>query len=269
MVHADTLWREPKWTRFPEKESRSAGRVPTLGDFFAIKRGLATGKNSYFILTAEEIAARGLPLDAFQPILPSPRYVPEDAVRADECGNPILERRLFLLHCRLPEDEIRQRYPRLWEYLQEGVEAGVADSYLCRHRSPWYSQEDRPAAPFVCTYLGRSDGNGRRPFRFLLNESRATAANVYLMLYPKGPLARLLEGDAGLKERVWRILNEICPTAMLGEGRVYGGGLYKLEPKELANVPAGEIAALAYQGGVVLKQAIQANLFDLSDPKLT
>lgn len=39
-------------------------------------------------------------------------------------------------------------------------------------------------------------------------------------------------------------MNRITPAELLGEGRVYGGGLHKLEPKELANVPVPGIAAL-------------------------
>jgi len=46
---------------------------------------------------------------------------------------------------------------------------------------------------------------------------------------------------------------------MLGEGRVYGGGLHKLEPKELANVPAAVIAALL--AGTFSESQIQGELF--------
>ena len=49
-------------------------------------------------------------------------------------------------------------------------------------------------------------------------------------------------GDSS--ECVFDAVNEICPLALLGEGRVCGGGLHKLEPKELGNVPVTAIAEL-------------------------
>lgn len=41
--------------------------------------------------------------------------------------------------------------------------------------------------------------------------SNATAANVYLMLYPRGPFKRALLDGPELKRRVWEYLNQICP----------------------------------------------------------
>ena len=261
LVPVETLRRDPKWTRYPIKESYEAAEGPVLGDFFKIKRGLATGNNNYFILSAQEIERRGLPMETFKPILPSPRYVPEDEIKGDWKGNPVLERRLFLLYPPWTEDEIRERYPRLWTYLEEGKAEGIADRYLCRHRTLWYTQEYRPPAPFVCTYLGRRNKKSVRPFRFILNNSKATAANVYLMLYPKELIKRALQDRPKLKRQVWEFLNEICPQAMLGEGRVYGGGLHKLEPKELANVPAEAIAELLPESARP-RQEKQIDLFE-------
>lgn len=242
-VTIETLRHELKWTRFPAAAPREANDEPTIAEFFTIRRGLATGDNSYFILTPEEIERRGLPMEAFRPILPSPRYVDVDEIDADRHGNPILGKRLFLLDCRLPEAEVKARFPKLWQYFEEGKAGSVASRYLCKHRAPWYAQENRPPAPIVCTYLGRSDGRGGKPFRFILNHSQATVANVYLALYPKPPLAQAMEADSSVARKVWTILNDIRPATMLGEGRVYGGGLHKLEPGELANVPVPDIAA--------------------------
>jgi hypothetical protein len=243
-ISSKALAHEPKWTRFPAADVRSRGALPILADFFTVKRGLATGDNGYFILSAEEIEARGLPVECFTPILPSPRYVDVDEVHADRSGLPLLSRRLFLLDVVLPEDEIRRRYPSLAAYLAEGKARGLHERYLCSHRPLWYAQEERPPAPIVCTYLGRSDKKNGRPFRFILNRSRATVANVYLAMYPTPSLAKALAEDAGLVREIWTILNRITPDQLLGEGRVYGGGLHKLEPRELANVPVPEIAAL-------------------------
>lgn len=244
----------PKWTRFPVADVSIRSDVPTLSDFFQIKRGLATGHNGFFILPEEEISTRGLPMAVFKPILPSPRYVAEDEIVGDRNGNPKVERRCFLLDTRLPEDEIKLRFPALHAYLEEGKASGFHNRYLCRHRSPWYSQEFRPPAPIVCTYLGRGDAKSGRPFRFILNQSRATVANVYLAMYPKPIFARAFALDSGLIRRAWRALNAVAPERLLREGRVYGGGLHKLEPKELANLPVPEIAALLPDGERPLRQ---------------
>ena len=242
-LSASGLRNEHKWTGLATVGLKDAAEGLRLADFFSIKRGLATGDNRFFILSRSEIEGHGLPLEVFKPILPGPRHIPSNVIEAEADGAPKIERQQFILDCRLPEDVVRGRFPKLWAYLQTG-KPKVSDTYLCSRRSPWYSQETRPPAPFVCTYMGRGLAKREKPFRFILNRSQATAANVYLMLYPIPALARALEGAPELTRRIWEFLDSIPSETLLGEGRVYGGGLYKLEPKELANVPADAIAAL-------------------------
>jgi hypothetical protein len=86
--------------------------------------------------------------------------------------------------------------------------------------------------------MGRAR-NGKHPFRFIWNRSNATAHNVYLMLYPKGPLRELLKQHPERESQIFETLQNISPEQFISEGRVYGGGLHKVEPKELAKIPAG------------------------------
>lgn len=262
-VPTKVLIHEPKWSRFPSNGIRPKSHGAILSDFFQIKRGVATGNNKFFILDSKQILAHRLPIEVFCPILPSSRYLPEDEVASDIKGLPQIERQLFLLNTQLPEDEVKARFPALFIYLQEGKSRGIHQRYLCRHRSPWYSQEYRPPAPIVCTYLGRSDTKNGRPFRFILNSSMATVANVYLAMYPMAKLVSAMDRDRTLTRRIWKVLNKITPDKLLGEGRVYGGGLHKLEPSELGNVDATAIAELIPDIKVTAR-ARQLELFDES-----
>ena len=243
-VSLSTLKKEKKWTRFPLSEEREESNAPKLSDFFAVKRGIATGDNKFFILTREQIEDRDLPIEQFRPILPSPRYLDVTDVKADKNGYPDIESQLFVLDCKLPLDEVECMYPKLYSYLEEGVQSGVSERYLCKNRKIWYSQENRPESRFYCTYIGRSNKEGKKPFRFVLNRSKAIVANSYLILYPKPNLEKEIQQNPELNEQLLEALNQITGKAMLDEGRVYGGGMHKMEPKELANVSANEIKAL-------------------------
>ncbi|MEI6745971.1 MAG: class I SAM-dependent methyltransferase [Methylococcaceae bacterium] len=243
-ISAAILLKEKKWTRFPLLSERIASDKAKLSDFFTIKRGIATGHNKYFILSLNEILKRDLPLSQFKPILPNPKNLNQNVINTDSDGIPQIENPLFVLNCELPFDEVKNCYPNLYQYLLKGIEDDVSKRYLCEKRKLWYAQENRPESFFYCTYIGRSDDEKNKPFRFVLNYSKAIVSNSYLILYPKKLLADKIINNPELCTFIFDELNNITRDDMLNESRVYGGGMYKIEPKELGNVCVSDLAAL-------------------------
>jgi adenine-specific DNA-methyltransferase len=242
LVAASRLDAAGKWTGLPAARPRARiAAAVMLGAYFRVKRGIATGANAFFIMTSAQAAERGIPRHCLRSILPGARRLDCDEILADEAGAPRLASSLWLLDCRLSEERIRAEYPQFWHYLEAG-RAGIGQGYLCRRRAPWYSQEARAPTQFLCTYMGRWRGEGVQ--RFIFNRSNAIAANTYLMLYPREALARFIGDDLSRARRVWQALKSIGAEVMIAGGRVYGGGMYKLEPGELMRIPAPAIAAL-------------------------
>ena len=91
-------------------------------------------------------------------------------------------------------------------------------------------------------YMGRGESS-RQMFRFILNNSDAITTNVYLLLYPKKNYAQNITDEA-TRSKVWNVLNSISKERLMSSGRVYGGGLYKLEPKELMDLPVPEMTKI-------------------------
>lgn len=237
LVSSATAASSRKWTTLPFSRTvvNHTSKTIKLSDLFTIKRGIATGANEFFILSPEQISLHKLPKQFLTSILPSPRFLRADKIEADEAGEPLLAKKLYLLNCDLPEGVIQDSYPNLWRYLQKGIGMGISERYLCKSRKLWYLQEKRSAAPLVCTYMGKNKEDSK-PFRFILNHSQATAANVYLMIYPKPTLFNPYANDTKFIESIWQQLNNIPCNEVMDEGRVYGGGLHKIEPKELGNI---------------------------------
>ncbi len=239
VVSLDQLRVSKKWSGLREpSENEHRPTAVTLGNLFTVTRGLATGCNEFFIVPRAKLSELQIPSTCVRPILPSPRFLKQEVIDADSDGWPLLDQQLALIDCNFSEDEVERRWPRFAAYLAEGKRQGIHEGYLASRRAPWYSQEKREPAPFACTYMGRSLS---RPFRFIWNRSQATAANVYLLLYPKEFIARKL---ADKSREVFEALSAIHPDHFFSEGRVYGGGLYKMEPAELMRLPADTIAQI-------------------------
>jgi len=208
--------------------------APKIKDLFYIKRGIATGNNDYFILSEDEIEKKGLPKFFFKPILPSPKFIGSDIIQSDIDGNPLIFERHFVLDCNLSKDKIDKKFQKLIDYINYGETKGVSLGYICKNRNPWYSQERRESPLFVCNYIGRE--NSTKAFRFILNKSKSIVTNSYLGLYPKPAFFKFQKSDPKISIQILEMLNSIESNDVIKNGRVYGGGMYKLEPKELENV---------------------------------
>ena len=254
-INYEALSPNRKWTHINIKDDVNTVK---LGNYFDVKRGLATGSNDFFIIAQDIVDKYEIPSAFLIPILPSPKAIREDVIESDSSGVPLLTERRYLFSCDVPEDEIKEKYPKLWSYIQEGVAQGISERYICSRRTPWYYCEKRTPAPFLVNYMGR-DSTRRKAFRFILNNSQALATNVFLLLYPKPFIQRNLKDSAVLKE-ILHALNKIPSEAIMRCGRVYGGGLCKLEPKELLNIPIHEISNILGQSP---SHMVQEDLFSM------
>ena len=216
-----------------------------FSSLFDVKRGIATGANSFFVMPREFARENGIPEIALKPVLPKARYLKTQIVEAKEDGYPDVEPQLVLIDCNLDEDEIKKQYPDFYNYLQKakGQDKNgkpIVDRHLVKARKPWYKQEQREAPMFLLTYMGRKKEELPTLY-FILNKSNAVGLNTYLFLYPKPWLKALLEKEDYLCEKLLSALNSSSKKVIEQQTRVYSGGLQKLEPNELKNLPISHL----------------------------
>lgn len=213
----------------------------TFNDLFEIKRGVATGANSFFVMTREKARQLQIPDIALKPLIPKARYLKSLVIEEREDEYPDVDPQLVMIDCDLDEKIIKELYPDFYNYLQLAKVKGddgtaIVDRFLVRNRQPWYKQEKREPPTFLLTYMGRNKEN-LPPLYFIWNKSQAIALNTYLLLYPRQWLMDKFLENPMTYEVVLKALNKSAEEIVSTRTRIYSGGLNKIEPNELRKMP--------------------------------
>lgn len=213
-------------SRSPVSSGDSSLR-PTLGEFAKVLRGIATGANDYFFLTAGQATELGIPAQFLRPAVGRTRDVIGDEITPQTIKQLEALGRPTLLFC-VGDQPVESLPSPVQHYIRHGEGAGLPTRALIATRRPWYRMETRRVPPILFAYLGR------RNARFLRNLAGVVPLTGFLCVYPH-------TDDPEFVGELWQVLRhpEIIANLSL-VGKSYGSGAVKVEPRALERLPLPE-----------------------------
>lgn len=192
----------------------------TLGDVAVCMRGIATGANGYFTLTEPERIEAGIDAADLKPCITKANHALSNEFSASDLdGLKANARKTWLLD---PREPVRSA---IADYLERGRAMGIHERYLPSHRPAWYRPEKRDPAPIWAPVFVR----GR--FRFIRNSAQAMNLTAFHGLYPHRTEPAAIDA---LLTYLW---SDAAQRAIGAQSRLYGGGLRKLEPRDVLAIP--------------------------------
>ena len=204
-----------------------------LADIAAVRIGLVTGANRFFIRNREFLERIGVPRRAWRRVVPRTRWLTgldfsrTDHERLARAGWPAFLVRPARAH---------EMAPGVRQWVAEGVAGGVHERSHCRKREPWF-RVDLPSAPGAfgtCTRMGSP--------LLVLNRAGVRCTNTLHEIRWHQP-----NGNVPRSVCVGFLTSAVGAWAEY-HGRRYGGGVLKLEPGILmrAPVPVVDAGAMAF-----------------------
>lgn len=255
VVRQDELESDDKWTSLFDPLDIDTSGLTELSEIATVNRGIATGKNSYFCLTQEEVDEWGIDKQYLSKIIRNSRSVPGyDYTDEDWQDERDAGREVWVLYhlTELGADEVRkampddadgnatiaayagsesetdnEETPAVVEYLQYGMsdEIEAHDGYLARSRRPWYVVDRRDPPEIVLTYMSRGGT------RFIRNKTDARNLSNLHGMYIN------VEMDEQQQKALLAYLNsEFASEVVRRSGRTYSSGMDKIEPNEMEGV---------------------------------
>lgn len=243
------------------RRARHHKAIRSLSSLAIVSNGYVTGDNEFFHTTRRQAEARGWPATWLQPVVRSGKslrglfWKREDLAEQEERGTAH--------HLVEPRDDLFQlaHKPVLESWLEEGRQRQTHQRFKCRSRDPWWRVPGVSAPDLFVTYM-----SGAYP-RAAVNQAGAAYPNTLHGLKLRHPQ------DAGLIAA--GLYSSVALLSLEIEGRSYGGGVLKVEPRELdralipwPDLPAAESAALATRIDDALRAGDYGKATELADQVL-
>lgn len=218
------------------------GFVP-LRTLATTRRGIATGANEFFCISTESAVRMGIQSGHCVPCL----------TKASDVGFYVFSKKDLLALNRRGRRNVLLTFSSNLNaaeraYIEQGVKAGFDQRYLNAKRKPWYSMETLTRAPILVAVFGRQG------LRSVLNSSNAYNLTAFHGIFPN-------KKDAGFAEALVACLNSRTVQRLARRVfRVYGGGLLKVEPRDLLDLPVPDIEGVS--GGTQKKLSILLHELD-------
>ena len=229
----------------PAEEEKGGRGFCDLSSWGVVFLGAVTGNNTFFALTEDAAEAWGLGESDCVPLIPPGsthlRRLRYDAALHASLAQNGMKTRLFLP---MGDAELSDAARR---YIAHGEATGVSTAYKCRKRNPWW-RVPLPQQPsdLVFTYMNAV--------------SPQLCSNDMAALHLNSVHGVRLHSDVrglGMALLPLACVNTFSALSAELNGRPYGGGILKMEPREAArfSVPApGIVRACAEELGAVAQQ---------------
>lgn len=207
-----------KWSTYFKENTKNYSCLVEFKKIAKVKRGIATGNNKYFSLNKTDIKKYRLSDNVcIRCVTKTPDI--KELIMTEEYFNKLVldDKKVFVFDGRkktTSDDE---------KYIKYGEKIGANESYLNRHRNPWYGLEDKLPAPIWISVFSRDK------IKIIRNEILINNLTNFHGIYMNDDYieyANIL---------FCYLLTPIAQRLLYSNKREYGEGLDKFEPNDINN----------------------------------
>lgn len=228
-IDYEQLSAEEKWRPLIHQEQEvSYKNLVPISRFCSVSRGIATGANDFFCFSGSKATRNNIPEHCLTKCIcrsadvKSPIFTSDDYEKLAKANKTV-----YLLDVSLSD------YETIKAYINGGETAGVDKKYLPSCRNPWYSMEQKPAAPIWVSSACREG------MKFVRNLAGAKSLTTFHSVF----VNREFIDDVNLI--FCYFLTPVAQTIMRENRKELGNGLEKFQPNDLNSANMLDISIIS------------------------